>query len=251
MKLSELLSGVSILSVAGSTDVEISGLSEDSRRVDKDFLFFARRGYKVSGLNYISEAIQKGAVAIITDQEVSELSVPVVHVSSMSEAQSKIADKFYSHPSGELLIVGVTGTNGKTTFTYMMESIVKEMSWRVGVIGTVNYRVPKKGSAELEIIDAVNTTPNPLELQKLLRLFVERETDLVVMEVSSHSLSLGRVADIELDGIWETIQTDAPCLILSLRNRCPSYFSPFKAKKMSPLRKFRESVETPKVRPSN
>lgn len=202
MKLSQILSIIKPSEVFAFKDVEILGLSEDSRTVEKRFLFFARKGSKVSGWDYVSEAVQKGVSAVITEEPTlrNDLPVPLIRVSSIQENQPKIADLFYGHPSGDLTIVGITGTNGKTTFTYLLESIAREMGWRVGVIGTVNYRIPKKDSEGTEILDAPNTTPNALELQKLLSIFRERGTDLVIVEVSSHALALGRTSFIEFDG---------------------------------------------------
>lgn len=222
MKLLELLSSIQPVSISGQKDIEISSLTEDSRTVVKNSLFFARKGKKVSGLNHISEAIQKGASAIITEEKIFGVSIPVIFVSSIMEAQSKIADRFYHHPSSDLTIVGITGTNGKTTLTYLLESIAKEMGWRVGVIGTVNYRVPKKNSDQIEILPAPNTTPNALELQGLFHTLRERETDLVLMEVSSHALSLGRVGSVEFDGgVFTNLTQDHLDFHLSMEN----YFS--------------------------
>ena len=200
MRLSELLSVIRPLSSSALKDFEIEGISEDSRTVGKNFLFFARRGAKASGLQFIQEAASKGAVVAVAEEEVPQSPIPVVRVDSIAEAQPRLADKFYGSPSRELALVGVTGTNGKTTFTYLLEAIGRAAGWRVGVIGTINYRVPRAGDGEQEVLPAPNTTPNALELQKLFRLFCERKTDLAVMEVSSHALALGRVDEVEFDG---------------------------------------------------
>jgi UDP-N-acetylmuramyl-tripeptide synthetase len=200
MKLSELLSVLPSCSSSAPGDLEVWGISEDSRTVGKNFLFFARRGAKASGLVFVQDAVSKGAVVVVSEDDLPESPVPVVRVPSIAEAQSKIAEKFYGYPSRELALVGVTGTNGKTTFTYLLEAIGRAAGWRVGVIGTINYRIPREEGIDPEILSAPNTTPNALELQKLFRLFIERKTDLAVMEVSSHALALGRVSGIEFDG---------------------------------------------------
>lgn len=200
MKLSRLLSAFKPLSVRGDTDVEITGLSEDTRSLRPGFAFFARSGANTSGIKHIPKAIAGGAKAVISQEDPGKISVPSIRVPSVIQAEALISDLFYDSPSRDLTIIGVTGTNGKTTFTYLMESIAREKGWRTGVIGTVNYRVPVNGSDRIEILPAPNTTPNPLELQKVLHLLRERKVDLVLAEVSSHALSLGRVERVEFDG---------------------------------------------------
>lgn len=200
MKLSKLISVIQPLSVSLQKDCEIEGLSENSRTVGSHFLFFARKGTKVSGLDFVKDALNRGASAIATDLDIKGCPVPVIRVSSVSEAESRIAECFYEYPSKDLTVVGVTGTNGKTTFTYLLESVAREMGWRTGIVGTINYRLPKNNSDDVEIFPAPNTTPNPLEMQKILYEMRKRKTDLVIMEVSSHALALGRVKTVEFDG---------------------------------------------------
>lgn len=200
MKLSKLLSNLKVTRISGSAEIEISGISEDSRTISQGFLFFARQGHKTSGLRYLPEALRKGAVAIVSEEQLAQLDATVIQVPSIAEAESKISACFYGFPSTKLRVVGVTGTNGKTTFTYLLEAIANAAGWRTGVIGTINYRIPKENSKETEILPAPNTTPNPLELQRILALMRDRNTDLVVMEVSSHALELGRVEAIDFDG---------------------------------------------------
>lgn len=200
MKLSELLSDLKVTHISGNANIEISGISEDSRTVGRGFLFFARKGQKTSGFNYISDALKKGATAILSQEPLPQTDATLIQVPSIAEAESKISSRFYGFPSRKLRVVGVTGTNGKTTFTYLLEAIATAVGWRSGVIGTINYRIPKENSKETEILSAPNTTPNPLELQRILALMRDRKTDLVVMEVSSHALELGRVEGIDFDG---------------------------------------------------
>ena len=208
MRLSELLKCLDIHfegnPLKGKPDPEILGVGEHSSEVLPGHLFFARQGTKVSGTQYLAEALKRGAAAILTDQDLQTLSIPsnipAMKVPSISDAESKIANYFYGFPSKNLTVSGVTGTNGKTTFTYLMESIAKKAGIRTGIIGTINYRIPKTDSDESEFFPSTNTTPNALRLQKILHEMVQRKTQVAVLEVSSHALALGRVDGIEFDG---------------------------------------------------
>ena len=236
MKFLEILSKINYRSLRGSSNPDILGLSEDSRTVRKGDLFFARKGSKSQGYSFVHEAIEKGASAIVTDQDIESGLVPVVYVESVLEAEAQISNVFYNFPSRSLLLVGVTGTNGKTTFTYLLESIAQKMGWKVGVIGTVNYRFPVPNTHELEILSAPNTTPNALEINRILNLFIERNVDLAIMEVSSHALALGRVSGIEFDGaIFTNLTQDH----LDFHLNMESYF-------LSKLKLFKGMTDIPK-----
>src|SRR3989338_5653136 len=200
MKLSDALAGMSALFFSGNPETEIMGLTEDSRNVRKGDLFFARRGSKVSGVQFVKEALAKGAAALVCEEKLDGIQVPFVQVLSIGKAESQMSENFYKSPSKKLKIVGVTGTNGKTTFTYLMEAIAAQAAKRVGVIGTINYRLPKSGFSKMETLPAPNTTPNILELQNLLHKMVQRKCDWAVLEVSSHALALGRVDPINFLG---------------------------------------------------
>lgn len=200
MKIQELLKNIVPDFSIPKIPLEIEGLSENSKTVKKNFLFFARAGAKNKGTNFIHEALNKGAVAICAEEKNLNLPVPIISVSSVMELEAPLANRFYGNPSRDLRVVGVTGTNGKTTFTYLLEAAAKEIGWKTGVIGTINYRLPKLNSDDIEILPAPNTTPNALELQSLLHALKQRNADLVVMEVSSHALSLNRTEGIEFDG---------------------------------------------------
>lgn len=202
MKLSALLSRAAVPAGAIASDPEIGGISEDSRTVGKNFLFFARKGVKTSGFEFLEAALKNGAVAVISEEEPRKTApqVPWVRVPSIAESQPRIASAFYENPSRSLAMIGVTGTNGKTTFTYLLESIAREAGLKPGVIGTISYRLPLAGSDGVETLPAPNTTPNALELQKILHQMKERKSDLAAMEVSSHALALGRTGGIEFDG---------------------------------------------------
>lgn len=193
MRLSSLVDAVpKALRVAlPAADPAIRGIAYDSRAVTSGDLFVALRGADVDGHSYLRQAIELGAAALVLETPPEELDLaacPAFVVSDSRRALAPIARRFYGDPSNELSLVGVTGTNGKTSVTYLVESILARAKRSVGVIGTVEIRSP--GERER----ALNTTPESLDLQRALRNMRTRGVDAVVMEVSSHGLELGRVA---------------------------------------------------------
>ncbi len=176
---------------------EIRGISCDSKRVSEDFLYVAIKGERFDGHNFIREAVERGAKAVIIQNskfKIQNSKFPIFIVKDTRESLAELSAKFYGFPSKNLRFIGITGTNGKTTVSYLMESILKRKGLNVGVIGTVNYRIAGK-----EILPAVNTTPSALELHHLLSEMTKRGIDYVVMEVSSHSLDQKRVYGIDFD----------------------------------------------------
>lgn len=171
----------------------VRGVSCDTRHTAPGDLFIALKGQKSDGHDLAGEAVKKGAVAVLAERDVA-VTVPVVKVPSTPAALSKISAAFFDHPSRALGVVGVTGTNGKTTITYMMESIFHAAGLSSGVLGTINYRWKDK------VEDAANTTPQSLDVQRLLHRMKSDGVTHVVMEVSSHALSLHRVDDVAFAG---------------------------------------------------
>jgi UDP-N-acetylmuramoyl-L-alanyl-D-glutamate--2,6-diaminopimelate ligase len=192
MKLKELLSDENAF-VIGDEDTEVLGVSYDSRKIGKDYAFFALPGYNTNGRKYIAEAIANGASVIIIDSKYNTNDAVQVVVKDIFRFMSLLGAKFYNYPDRELNIVGVTGTNGKTTVSYMIESILANSDIECGVIGTVNYRYKGK------IIEADNTTPQSLDIYRIMRGISDSGIKYLVMEVSSHALVLGRVYGIEFD----------------------------------------------------
>ena len=195
MELAKLLEGVEIGRISGETRKEIEGITYHSRRVKKDFLFAAIRGMEADGHQFIGEAIDRGAVAVLLEQEREIGSRTMVRVPNSRQALARVSSNFYGNPSSRVTLIGITGTNGKTTTTYLLESILKKAGCAVGVIGTVNYRYGQKR------IPAPNTTPESLDLQRMLWEMVEDKITHVIMEVSSHGLDLDRVFGCEFDGV--------------------------------------------------
>ena len=204
MDLLELLEKVAVLEVHGTRAREIEGICFDSRRCETDFLFVAVAGMKFDGHLFVPEAVRRGAKAIVYEKEIARhASYTSIRVRDSRRALGVLGKNFFENPSGALGLVGVTGTNGKTTVTYLLESILREAGHEPGVIGTVNYRWGTK------VLPASHTTPESFELQRLLAEIRSAGITHVVMEVSSHALELRRVEDCEFDlGIFMNLTQD-------------------------------------------
>lgn len=198
MKLSELIATSDVLSFAGDKSVEVRGITFDSRNVEPGFLFVALRGAKTDGHSFVARAVKLGAAAVVVESEDMLRDVPgasaVVQVKDARRALAHIAAAWYRRPFDRMNLWGVTGTNGKTTTSYLLESVLSAAGRRTGLIGTVNWRV------DGEAYPSSATTPEPLELMKILSFMAEKEASDVVMEVSSHALVQQRVAACSFKG---------------------------------------------------
>ena len=187
----DVLDGVT---VRGSLDREITGLTDDSRRVSPGWLFVAVKGTQSDGHRFLAQAVAAGAGAIVVEtgrvsgETLASIGIPVIQVGDSRRALGLLASRFYGDPSRRLKMIGVTGTNGKTTATYLCKAILEAAGVRAGLIGTVAYLFGE------ERVAATHTTPGPLELQGLLRRMADAGMQAVVMEVSSHALALDRTA---------------------------------------------------------
>ncbi len=193
MLLKKLLENIKIKEIYGDYNMEIKGLSYDSRKIGNGYMFFALSGTHTDGAKFAEDAVSKGAVCIVSSLKIENCKVVNIIVEDIIKAMADIAAKFYDHPDKKLFIIGVTGTNGKTSITYMLESILKKLNIDIGVIGTITYRYANV------VIDAPNTTPQSLDLFKMMADMAEAKIKYLIMEVSSHSLVLGRVLNIEFD----------------------------------------------------
>jgi UDP-N-acetylmuramoyl-L-alanyl-D-glutamate--2,6-diaminopimelate ligase len=191
--LAALNGQVAIVERLGDLDGLITSVTDDSRSVSSGSLFVAVKGERVDGHKYVGQAIKAGAAAIVGQDSVERASVPFVQVTDSRKALGLIGSRFYGDPSAQLAMIGVTGTNGKTTTTYLCKALLEHMGRRVGLIGTVAYQVGA------ETIPASHTTPGAVELQRLLANMNEAQLDSVVMEVSSHALAMDRTAGCEYD----------------------------------------------------
>ena len=195
MELRELLEGVEIKKISGDTLKQVEGIAYHSKQIGKGFLFAAIRGVEADGHRFIEEAVQRGAEAVVSEEEREVSNRTMILVPNSRRALAKISSNFYGDPSSRLKLIGITGTNGKTTTTYLLESIFRKAGRDVGVIGTINYRFGQKTTP------APNTTPESLDLQRILWEMVREGTSHVIMEVSSHGLDLDRVFGCQFDAV--------------------------------------------------
>ncbi len=193
MLLRQLLNSLSEAAVRGETEVDVGGIAYDSRRVRPGDLFVCIRGYQRDGHRFAPDAVARGAVALVVEEWLPECPVPQVKVPSTRAALADVSRVFYSDPSRQLRIIGVTGTNGKTTVTYLVDAILERAGYRSARLGTVDYKLGA------EVLPADRTTPEALDLFRLLRRWVDAGGQYVVMEVSSHALALDRVRGCEFD----------------------------------------------------
>lgn len=193
MEISEVLKGIEVTGATGPLAGEIASVAYDSRRCGPGSLFVAVKGLKLDGHAFIRQAVENGAVAVVHEDAVPACGSLCVRVNDSRKALGALARNFYRDPSRELCVIGVTGTSGKTTVTYLLESILRTAGSRVGVLGTVNYRFGGR------LYPAPNTTPESLDLQRILREMADDRVNHVIMEVSSHALDQGRVEDCSFD----------------------------------------------------
>ncbi|WP_059104703.1 UDP-N-acetylmuramoyl-L-alanyl-D-glutamate--2,6-diaminopimelate ligase [Shouchella shacheensis] len=172
--------------------ITITKLEMDSRLVTEDTLFFCINGYTVDGHDFAKQAVLNGAVAIIAERPI-DVSVPVIVVSDTKRTMARLASHFYEEPTKKLRLVGVTGTNGKTSTTHILDQIFRDAGEETGLIGTMYTRVAD------EVIETRNTTPESLLLQQRFHAMVDKEVTTALMEVSSHALHLGRVRGCDFD----------------------------------------------------
>lgn len=194
VKLKQLIESFPTLMVEGNLDQEIKGITYDSRRVAAGMLFVAIPGLNTDGHDYIGSAIDRGAAAVLCERNgfvpnrAAKIKVP-----DAREALAMAAAAFYQHPSTKLRMIGVTGTNGKTTVAFMVKHLLETAGIKTGLMGTIRYEIGER------VIPAHRTTPEALEVQQMLAHMVRADCEACVMEVSSHALDMKRVHGIEFD----------------------------------------------------
>lgn len=197
MKLSELLVNVKPTKVVGDAEIEIQGINIDSRKIEKGHLFVAMKGTQTDGHQYIDKAIALGASAILLEdmpENANAEGVTYVQVASTEVSVGKVATTFYGDPSHKLKLVGVTGTNGKTTVATLLYNMFRAMGHKVGLLSTVcNY-------INDEVVPASHTTPDPIELNKLLARMVTEGCEYAFMECSSHAIHQRRIGGLKFTG---------------------------------------------------
>ncbi|HEX8050073.1 MAG TPA: UDP-N-acetylmuramoyl-L-alanyl-D-glutamate--2,6-diaminopimelate ligase [Solirubrobacterales bacterium] len=193
VRLDELVAELPGARVVGDGAVEISELAYDSRKAGPGTLFFCVRGKKVDGHEFARRAVEEGAAALVVEREPAELAVPQVVVEDSRAAMAPLAARFWGDPTGRLRVVGVTGTNGKTTTAFLIREILQAADFRCGLLGTVKQVV---GGVEREV---VRTTPEAIELQATFRQMLDGGDEVCAMEVSSHALTLHRADAIHFE----------------------------------------------------
>ena len=202
-QLTALLSGFKVL---GRLDQTIEAVAHDSRKVVPGTLFFCLSGVHVDGHDFIAEAARRGAVAVVVERDVSDVAddtITIIKVEDTRVAMQVIVPYFFEYPGHKLRMIGATGTNGKTTTTYLIRDILRKAGHRVGLIGTIQTLIDDRA------LPIKNTTPDVIELQSTLAEMVNSGMEYAIMEVSSHALALNRVADCEFDvGIFTNMTQD-------------------------------------------
>lgn len=193
IRLEELVSKTPVRAVYGSTDCAVAGISADSRRVARGDLFVALPGTRTDGARFVSEALSRGASAVVSQEKIEGLEVTNLVVQDARQALADMAGVYFGKPSSEMRVAGVTGTNGKTTTAFLLQHICDTALLRCGLLGTIHYQIGD------EIVPATRTTPDALELQRLLASMRDAGCKSVVMEVSSHAIVQKRVAGVEFD----------------------------------------------------
>lgn len=203
MKLSELINKANILDIKGPLDIEIDKVVYDSRNITKGSVFIAISGFKVDGHDFIDDVIRSGAKAIVVEKDIDAKDVTVIKVKNTRYALAEISSRFYENPSSKLNLIGITGTNAKTTTTYLIQSIFESANKKTGIVGTIGNIIDGK------LFKTNNTTPQSLELQQTFNQMVDAKMDSCIMEVSSHALELDRVSfsDFEV-GIFTNLSVD-------------------------------------------
>ncbi len=200
MNLKEILVGIEGIKAKGNLDLDITNVDCDSRNIKENGMFVAIQGYETDGIKYIDNALENGAKVIMVQETVDlkELNIPnditLIAVPNTRVALAKCACNFYDNPSTKFKLVGVTGTKGKTTTTFMIKKILEKQGKKVGLIGTIAVYIGDK-----KIENSARTTPESIKLQEIFAMMVEEKVDVVVMEVSSQSLKLHRVLGCDFD----------------------------------------------------
>ncbi|MBR5611743.1 MAG: UDP-N-acetylmuramoyl-L-alanyl-D-glutamate--2,6-diaminopimelate ligase, partial [Bacteroidaceae bacterium] len=196
MRLEKLISGISTKHIIGETSIEITGINIDSRAIEKDHIFVAVKGTQTDGHTFIEKAIEKGASAIICETIPTTIveHVTYIQVPSTEDIVGELATQFYGDPTSKLELVGVTGTNGKTTIATLLYNMFRKFGYKVGLVSTVCNYIDDKP------IPTSHTTPDPITLNRLLGQMADEGCKYVFMEVSSHSVSQKRIGGLKFAG---------------------------------------------------
>ena len=203
MNLKKLLENVDIIEIRGNNDIEIENIKYNSKDVEMGDIFVAIKGSHFDGHNFIEDAIKKGACAVVHQNNKTYSNITNIVVSESRKALAQLSDRFYNSPSKSLKLIGITGTNGKTTTSYLIKSIIETSGEKVGLLGTISYRI------ENECIDASLTTPESLEMHSFFNKINKLKAKYAVLEVSSHSLKQNRTYGLKFhSAVFTNISRD-------------------------------------------
>ena len=210
MLLNKLISKVEVKNTVGYLNLDITNIHSDSRKIKEGGLFIAINGFSKNGVEFISDAIKNGAKAVIVEPDVDlntldiPDNMPAISVKNTRKALAQTACEFYDNPSKKIKLIGITGTKGKTTTTFMVKSILEKHGLKVGLIGSIAIYINEE-----KIEDTDRTTPESIEIQKNLAMMVDKKVDVVIIEVSSQAMKLDRVAGCEFDvGLFTNLTED-------------------------------------------
>lgn len=210
MELKKVLEGIKNIKIRGNVDLDISNIENNSKKVTQNSLFVAIKGFDVDGHKFVEEAIKNGAIAVMLDMnaDLKGIKIPkditVIIAEDTRYALAIAACNFYDNPSRKFKLIGVTGTKGKTTTTFMIKAILEKQGYKVGLIGTIENYI-----GEDSLGKSIRTTPESLDLQRIFYKMANEKIDYVVMEVSSQSLKLNRVAGCDFDiGVFTNLYKD-------------------------------------------
>lgn len=227
MRLSEVLLNVPAVRQDADPATEISGLAYDSRRVEPGFLFCAVPGFKADGHDFVAQARAKGAASVLTGRWLDEAGLPQVETANVRRSMALAAANFHGHPSQRMKVVGVTGTNGKTTTTYLIDAILRSGRQKTGLVGGIEYRIGEESAP------AARTTPESIDLQQMLAGMAQAGVEAATLEVSSHGIDLYRLAFVDFD---VAVFTNLTREHLDLHGEMESYY-------ISKRRLFTEALE--------
>jgi UDP-N-acetylmuramoyl-L-alanyl-D-glutamate--2,6-diaminopimelate ligase len=204
MKLGDLVRDLEHGEIHGQMSIEIEGVAYNSKQVERNFIFVAMKGQEVNGHDYIEEAVEKGARAVVLEDEHRRVrGIPTVVVPNSRKALGTISTAFLGDPSAKMTLIGITGTNGKTTTAYLAESILRRAGFKTGLIGTIDYHFGET------VQRATTTTPESYDLQKILKRMLEEGVSHVIMEVTSHALHQHRIEGCHFDiGVFTNCTPD-------------------------------------------
>ena len=207
MKLSKVLENIEILESKGDLEIDITNIASDSRKIFEGGLFFAIKGFTLDGTKFIDSAIENGAIAIVVEKDFDlakvKENITYIKVDKIRKTLALTACNLYDNPSKKLKVIGVTGTKGKTTSTFMIKSILEKHGYKVGLIGSIAVYI---GDKELEITD--RTTPESFVIQKYLKQMVDENVQIAILEVSSQAMITDRVTGVEFDASLFTNLTE-------------------------------------------